>query len=228
MSIFRTKSENISNVIYISTALFIVAVLTHFLPIEIPYKLAFPLIILTTTSLWICPWQITCALALSAVGDMFGTCGFLLGQMGAFAAAHIFYIQFFTNRYREKVRVNGKIAGKAAGYIFLISFLGIVFASFIFTQITPEVPEGIIRAGASVYTLVICMMLMLALLQRSSLYAIGAILFTFSDFILAWNIFVDPIKGAGYLIMTPYYLGQWLLFIRSSPYRISGIRIHRM
>jgi uncharacterized membrane protein YhhN len=63
-------------------------------------------------------------------------------------------------------------------------------------------------------------MLYFALLQRSSLYALGAVLFVFSDFILAWNKFVDPIEHSRYLIMIPYYLGQLLLFVRSTPYRI--------
>lgn len=64
-------------------------------------------------------------------------------------------------------------------------------------------------------------MLIAAMLQRSSLYALGAVLFVFSDFIFAWNLFVEPIHGAGYMIMIPYYMAQWLFFIRSTPYRIA-------
>jgi uncharacterized membrane protein YhhN len=71
-------------------------------------------------------------------------------------------------------------------------------------------------------------MLFSALMQRSSLYALGAVLFVFSDFILAWNKFVDPIQHSGLLIMTTYYLGQYLLFIRSTPYRVKpGLRTLR-
>ena len=71
-------------------------------------------------------------------------------------------------------------------------------------------------------------MLFFALLQRSSLYALGAVLFVFSDFILAWNKFVGPVEHRDLLVMTTYFMGQLLLFVRSTPYRIrSGARTMR-
>ena len=60
------------------------------------------------------------------------------------------------------------------------------------------------------------MMLFMALLQRSRLYAAGACLFVFSDLMLAWNRFVEPLEYERYLIMVPYYLGQIFLFLRAS------------
>ena len=65
------------------------------------------------------------------------------------------------------------------------------------------------------------MMLATAMLQRSSLYALGAVLFAFSDFILAWNMFTEPIPYSRYLILIPYYLAQWLLYIRSTKFRVA-------
>jgi uncharacterized membrane protein YhhN len=54
------------------------------------------------------------------------------------------------------------------------------------------------------------------------------VLFVFSDFILAWNKFVEPIEHSRILIMTTYYLAQYLLFIRSTPYRVkNGLRLFR-
>lgn len=88
------------------------------------------------------------------------------------------------------------------------------------STIVLEAPAGILRIGTGIYVLLICSMLNLALLQRSSLYALGAILFVFSDFILGWNKFNSPIENAGLLIMIPYYLGQWLIYIRSTPFRV--------
>ena len=93
-------------------------------------------------------------------------------------------------------------------------------AGFAFSEIVVKSPAGIIRTGAGIYTVLICIMLILALLQRSSLYALGALLFVFSDFILAWNMFTSPIENAGLLIMIPYYLGQWLIYIRSTSFRV--------
>ena len=91
----------------------------------------------------------------------------------------------------------------------------------VFTRIYPLAEAGIIRTGVGVYACVICIMLVTALLQRSSLYALGAVLFVFSDFILAWNKFVEPVPYRHYLVLVSYFLAQWLLFIRSTPYRVA-------
>ena len=63
-------------------------------------------------------------------------------------------------------------------------------------------------------------MLLTALLQRSSLFALGAVLFVFSDFIIAWNMFVEPVPYRNYLVLVTYYLAQWLLYIRSTSFRV--------
>jgi uncharacterized membrane protein YhhN len=157
-----------------------------------------------------------------------GSYGNLMAQMAAFAVAHVFFMIFFFKRYRHKVERDGKLTGKAKGYTFLIIFLGAVLISFIFSKVIPEVPDGILKIGTGLYALIACMMLELALFQRSTLYAAGALLFVFSDFILSWELFVEPIQGSRYLIMIPYYLGQLLLFLRATPYRIPGLRKHRM
>ena len=75
--------------------------------------------------------------------------------------------------------------------------------------------QGPLQIGVSVYILLILAMCILAWMQKNPFYAIGAWLFVFSDTILAWNKFVSPIEWAGYLIMIPYYLGQWVLFVQS-------------
>ena len=121
---------------------------------------------------------------------------------------------------KEKVEKDRKLTDKAKGYTLLIILMSITIAGFAFSEIIPNTPEGIIRIGTGIYTVLICTMLVLALLQRSSLYALGALLFVFSDFILAWNKFTSPIENAGLLIMIPYYLGQWLIYIRSTPFRV--------
>ena len=73
-----------------------------------------------------------------------------------------------------------------------------------------------LQAGVSVYILLILAMCLLAWRQKNPCYALGAWLFVLSDTVLAWNKFVSHIEGAGYLIMIPYYLGQWMLFILSA------------
>lgn len=228
MAFLKMKTDRLESTVYTSTALFVAATLLYFLPMNIPHELAFPLIILTVSSMWLCPWQITLALVFSATGDWLGTEGLFIGQMASFAMAHACFILFFVKRYRTKVEPDRKLTGKAMGYTFMFLFMGAVLIIWSCISIAPKAPEGIVRTGVIIYTFIICAMLVMALLQRSSLFAIGAVLFVFSDLILAWNMFVEPVEGADYLIMIPYYIGQWMLFIRSTPYRVPGLRRHRM
>ena len=113
-----------------------------------------------------------------------------------------------------------KLTGKAKGYLAMIGFCTIALLAVVFTQIVPEVPPGIMKTGVCIYAILISTMLVSAMIQRSSLFALGAILFVFSDFILAWNKFVEPIPGRHYLVLVPYFMAQWLLFIRATKFRI--------
>ena len=103
----------------------------------------------------------------------------------------------------------------------MVIFCVLMLMTTVFVRIVPCAPAGIIRTGTGIYACLICTMLVMALLQRSSLYALGAVLFVFSDFILAWNKFVEPVTYSRLLIMIPYYAAQWLLFIRSTPFRVA-------
>ena len=228
MAIFKLNENRLKTVLMVSVLAFLVTGIVYFIPIDIRHKIALPLSVLAIASLWLCSWQITLAFAFSALGDLMGSYGNLMAQMAAFAVAHVFFMIFFFERYRHKVERDGKLTGKAKGYTFLIVFLGAVLISFIFSKVIPEVPDGILKIGTGLYALIACMMLELALFQRSTLYAAGALLFVFSDFILSWELFVEPIQGSRYLIMIPYYLGQLLPFLRATPYRIPGLRKHRM
>ncbi len=70
------------------------------------------------------------------------------------------------------------------------------------------------------YGMVITLMLLSALLtlynaawktSASGLVALGAILFYFSDILLAWNKFVNPIRNGRLANMILYHLGQFAL-----------------
>jgi uncharacterized membrane protein YhhN len=87
---------------------------------------------------------------------------------------------------------------------------------FAFSKIIPNAPAGVLRYGVSFYAVLIAVMVWGALQQRSLLFGLGAILFLASDMILAWNRFVEPLPNSGMLILVPYYLAQWLLFMRST------------
>ena len=222
MAILKFNETKIKPVALGVTGLFLCLAAVYFIPaVPFTHKIALPVAALAIAGLWTCPWYICAALAFSCLGDLMGSCGLFIGQMGFFAAAHICLIWFFIKRYREKVERDRKLTDKAMGYTFLIVLISLFIACLAIARIVLEVPAGALRIGTGVYTIVICGMLTMALLQRSSLYALGAVLFVFSDFVLAWNLFVEPIRGAGLMIMIPYYLAQWLFYIRSTSFRVA-------
>ena len=221
MSLISLKDNKTRPVVLWTTGLFICACLVVFLPVGIAHKITIPVGILTLASLWLCPWQITLALLFSVIGDYTGSCGQFIGQMGFFASAHIMYVIYFIRRYLEKVERDRKLSMKAKGYLAMVCFCVVGLLATSIFKIAPLAQDGIIRTGVIIYTIVICCMLVMALLQRSSLFALGAVLFVFSDFILAWNKFVEPVPYSSYMILVPYFLAQWLLFIRATPYRVA-------
>lgn len=225
MSVFRIEERKIRPAALAAAGLFLLFAALFFSPVKIPHKISFTLASAFITSLWLCPWQISLALLFSALGDYFGSCHNFLGQMGFFALGHVFYVWYFVKRWLTKVEHDRKLTAKAKGLAFMLLLMIAALLAVVFTQIVPHAPEGIIRIGVSIYAVLISAMLYFALLQRSSLFALGAVLFVFSDFILAWNKFVEPIPYSGLLIMIPYYSGQFLLFMRSTPYRVKkGLR----
>lgn len=211
----------------IATAVFLAFAVLFYLPVSIPHKLVFPVATLFIASLWLTPWQICAALFFSALGDWFGTCGNFVAQMGSFAVAHLFYIWFFVKRYFTKVEHDKKLSARAKGYLAMVLFCVLSLLTVAFTVVAPNAPAGIVRVGVCIYTVVISAMLIGGMLQRSTLYALGAIMFVLSDFILAWDRFVEPVPYRDYLILITYFLAQWLLFVRSTPYRISSLRLLR-
>ena len=222
MAILKLNDNYTRPVVLAATGLFLCLAGAYFISgIELPHKIAYPVLCLALAGLWVCPWQMCLALVFSAAGDLFGSCGNFIGQMGTFAIGHVLMIFYFIRRYRAKVEKDGRLTTKAKGFLCMILFctLGILAVSFI--RIAPEAPSGVIRIGVCAYSIIISVMLISSMIQRSSLFALGAVLFVFSDFILAWNIFVEAIPNAGLLIMIPYYLGQWLLFIRSTHFRLT-------
>lgn len=221
MAILKLNEKQIGPVAMTATALWLAASVIFFLPpTEIPSKVTIPVGILTIASLWLCPWQITMALFFSALGDYMGSVNNFMGQMGFFAVGHIWYIVYFAGRYFRKVEKDRKLTGKAKGYLAMVAFCAIALLCIVFTRIVPETPAGIERVGVCIYATLICTMLVTAMLQRSSLFALGAVLFVFSDFILAWNKYVGPVPYRHYLVLVTYFLAQWLLFIRSTKFRV--------
>lgn len=151
-------------------------------------------------------WKFTLALLLSCTGDAMGAMGSFIGQMGYFALAHVFYIWAFAELLRKEKRSVTLITG-LIGTIIALALVAI------FAFVIPAIPDVNLRWGCGVYAVLIASMTFLACLQRSPLFGVGAALFLFSDFILSWNRFVNPVSGERWLIMVPYYAGQALLWL---------------
>ncbi len=195
--------------------------LLFFLPVNIPYKISFPLLTLAIAGIWVLPWQMTLGMAFSFLGDFMGAAGNFLGQMGFFALAHIFMISWFATKMKK---INWQYFFGAA-----VVVLPILISAY--TLVVPHAPAGIIMIGVTSYATIISIMLYSAIITYHSTrtekrmsnsawcIAIGALLFVFSDYILAWNKFVSPIEYRKYLVMVPYYGAQFLLFIGASRFR---------
>lgn len=228
MGILKIKDSHIKAAVLFTTGVYFGLVAMFFQPVSIPHKLAFPVFMLFIAGLWLLPWQMCLAMLFSAVGDCLGASGDFIGQMGFFAVAHIWIITYFIKRYREKVEPDRKLTAKAKGYLGMVIFCTVALLCIAFTAVIPGAPQGIERIGVSCYAVIISLMMLMGLLQRSSLYALGAVIFVISDFILAWHRFVEPVPYRGYLVLGTYYLAQWLMFIRSTKYRVRNpIRLLR-
>lgn len=218
MALLKIRDSRIKPTVFVSSVIFVCLALSLLTTFRLQHQICLPVGLLCLASLWLTPWEITLALFFSATGDLAGSCGKLIVQMGAFAIAHIFYIVFFVRRFFRK---GTKMTAKMKGFLMM---LGLCIASLlimVFIKVVPAAPAGIIRIGTGIYAIIICLMLLTALMQRSLLYALGALFFVISDLTLAWSMFVEPVPHAELILLSTYYAAQWLLFVRASPYRIA-------
>lgn len=174
------------------------------------FRIAYPVAALALMGAYLgMGWKFVLAFLFSCTGDAMGAYGSFFGQMGYFAAAHIILIWAFAE---ELWKVRKTLVGLAVT-------AALVFA---FALVIPKVPEPWLQIGCGVYAVLITAMFGLSLMQRSSLFAIGAALFLISDMILSWNKFVGPVTAEKWLIMVPYYLGQLLIWLGAATLMKTG------
>lgn len=193
--------------IFAWTTLFFVAgaVLFFTKAAALPYKVAWPVLLLSLATFLsrrqeLLPFGF--AFLFSAAGDAVGARGLFIPQMAFFALAHAAYVCWFLPRARRRLR-----AVSLAVTVPLLVFL--------FAAIVPEAPFPAERIGVAVYGLVIAAMLYSAL-QYDGACAAGfrcaALLFVFSDAVIAWNRFIGPVPARTWIVMITYYLAQYLFF----------------
>ena len=193
------------------------------------------------------------AFLFSCIGDAFGAAGSFIGQMGFFALAHITFIYCFISRLHKirgtasrrveapngprqaatearagevceiaRAKVHIPIMGTGGVIIGLTAVAAILILACV--CVLPRIEDSFLFWGCGIYAVLICTMAALAMFQHSPLFAVGALLFAISDFILSWNKFVGPVEYEKYLIMVPYYLGQLLLWLGAYFFRDSRRR----
>lgn len=135
-------------------------------------------------------------LILSWFGDVFllFDWGFIAG-LGSFLLAHICYIFCL-----KKLSISKALWSLPLIIIYLFTFL-----IFLFPHL------GDMKIPVVLYALCISGMLYFSLKTKQILLIIGAVFFVISDSVLAVNLFVNPSKILGFLVMFTYVLAQTFL-----------------
>ena len=172
----------------------------------IPYKVAYPVLLLSLSLFYLRLKPLIpvgAALLLSAVGDAAGAGGMFIPQMLFFALAHGAYMCYFLPQ--------AQVAPRPFVWPVLTALL-----LFLFVCIVPRAADPAERAGVAVYGLVVAGMLYSALQYRGAYAAwfrLAALLFVFSDSVIAWGRFVAPVPCRTYVGMITYYAAQYLFYL---------------
>ena len=172
----------------------------------IPYKVAYPVLLLSLSLFYLRlkpRIPVGAALLLSAVGDAAGAGGMFIPQMLFFALAHGAYMCYFLPQ--------AQVAPRPFVWPVLTALL-----LFLFVCIVPRAADPAERAGVAVYGLVVAGMLYSALQYRGAYAAwfrLAALLFVFSDSVIAWGRFVAPVPCRTYVVMITYYAAQYLFYL---------------
>ena len=199
--------QRISRTLCLTTLLFAAGAALFFTNAAvIPYKVAYPVLLLSLSLFYLRLKPLIpvgAALLLSAVGDVAGAGGMFIPQMLFFALAHGAYMCYFLPQ--------AQLAPRPFVWPVLTALL-----LFLFVCIVPRAADPAERAGVAVYGLVIAGMLYSALQYRGAYAAwfrLAALLFVFSDSVIAWGRFVAPVPCRTYVVMITYYAAQYLFYL---------------
>ena len=195
----------------LAAVMFLVCAVVFFLPVSLPYKVAYPAFVLFVGS-WGLPRPLAFAFLFSALGDVGGAAGNFLLQMGFFAVAQAFFAGYFAHRL-------SRLSLWQKGRMGLAALPAVLIAGWMMPTLPPCVSPLYLRSGVAVYALLILLMMWLALQQQSRWWAIGALFFVASDTCLAWNKFVGSVANARLWIMLTYYAALLLLYADSAFHR---------
>lgn len=203
---FTETMPRISRILTLTTLFFAAGAALFFTKAAVlPYKVAYPVLLLALSAFYLrrkVLLPVGTALLLSAAGDAVGAKGLFIPQMSFFALAHVAYICYFLPRAKLAPRA---FSGVLIGVLLL----------FLFVFIVPGADDPAERTGVAVYGIVIAAMLYSVLQYRgpyAAWFRLAALLFVFSDSVIAWNRFVAPVPCRTYVVMLTYYLAQYLFY----------------
>ncbi|SEI99159.1 Uncharacterized membrane protein YhhN [Bhargavaea ginsengi] len=141
---------------------------------------------------------VTTGLAVCMVAD--GVIYWFIAGLVTFLIGHLFYIAAFR---RAAVRPMPKAAGSA------LVLYGLVMAGIV---AGPLLLDGDLLGLAVIAYIVVILTMGWTAVRTGNAYAIaGALLFIFSDSVLAIDRFTIPLAGRDALVMVPYYAAQFLI-----------------
>lgn len=195
----------------LAAAVFLSCAVAFFVPVSLPYKVAYPAFVLFIGS-YDLPRPLAAAFLFSALGDVGGAAGNFLLQMGFFGVAQACFAGYFAHRL-------SRLSLWQKGRMGLAALPAVLIAGWMLPTLLPCVSPLYLRSGVAVYALLILLMMWLALQQQSRWWAIGALFFVASDTCLAWNKFVGSVANARLWIMLTYYAALLLLYADSAFHR---------
>ena len=163
----------------------------------------------TSYSQWI-----AIGMAFCLIGDAFliWPNEYFLEGLVAFLCAHVVYLVAFSR--------DSKFLANLLIWLFYL-----VFTAAIFLFLFPTLPPGL-RIPVALYAALLSTMAAQAMGRALALNttqakcaAFGALLFMASDLLLAFHRFRTPLRHSAFLILVPYYLGQWLIASSASESR---------
>ena len=128
-----------------------------------------------------------------------------ISGMAAFALGHVIYSFGFMAYGIQPVGL-GMNANKPIGLAAFMAMLCLAYAVHIIPKTVSD-----IKLPVCIYTVIITVMVILAILTANSSIAFGALLFATSDYFVGMDRFVNPKKHWA-LFITPLYFGAQALF----------------
>lgn len=151
-------------------------------------------------------WWIVAGLLFSILGDIFLMLPkdrFVYGLL-SFLVGHVCYVIAFLY-----VPGGGQVGTWVTGSLLLIAIFYLL-----------KLSKGVFHSGGitlllavTAYVAIITSMVWAAFYSQQPIIIAGAILFFFSDAILAWDRFVGKLAYRNFLVMIPYHLAQYLFAI---------------